>query len=329
MLNALASINELIVGLYRFGRELPMAKFQGWALARVREVIDFDSALWRAGGDSPRDAICLYGQPEQLMEEYVRDGWPAEDFVRARCAAHPGVTINMAELTTSEGWHGMPMYRRFARRYGIEWVLCTHLVDPNRTVKEVVSLWRHDALRPFTEEERLAKQLLMPHLAESLRANRRWHFAASARTPSGASAAMAVCDRGGRLHESTSAFTRALRTEWPQWTGGDLPAPLVVALENGRYRGQRIEVDAQALGDQWLISARSIGAERQLGQRELLVARMYAQGLTYRMIAAQIGVSPATVRNQLRSCFSKLGVASKLELARRLEQVGDPAPLAD
>jgi DNA-binding CsgD family transcriptional regulator len=323
MLSALASINDLIVGLYRFGRDVPMARFQNWALARAREVIDFDSALWRAGGDSPRDAICLYGQPVQLMEEYVRDGWPAKDFVRARCAAQPGITINMADLTTAPAWHRMPMYRRFARRYGIEWALCTHLVDPSRAVKEVVSLWRHDVLRPFTEDERLAKQLLMPHLAESLRANRRWHFAASAKPPGGATAAMAVCDRGGRLHESTSAFTRTVRTEWPQWTGGDLPIPLVAALDKGRFRGERIEVDVQALGDQWLLGARSIGAERQLGRRELLVARMYARGLTYRAIAARVGVSPATVRNQLRSSFRKLGVTSKLELARRLEQLGD------
>lgn len=329
MLNALASINDLIVGLYRYGRDVPMARFQAWALDRVREVIDFDSALWRAGGDLPRDSICVQGQPASLMEEYVREGWQARDFVRAQCAAHPGITVNMADMTTAEGWHRMAMYRKFARRYSIEGVLCTHLVDPNRAVKEVVSLWRHDALRPFTEAERLAKQLLMPHLAESLRANRLWHFATSTRAPGSPSAAMAVCDRGGRLHDSTSAFTRAVRAEWPQWTGANLPPPLVASFAAGRFRGERTEVEVQPLGDQWLLSARSIGAERQLGQRELQVARMYAQGLTYRAIAERLGVSPATVRNQLRSGFAKLGVSSKLELARRLERSGSDWQLSD
>lgn len=321
MTMALASINELIVGLYRYGRDVPMAGFQQWALERVREVIPFDSALWRAGGDAPPspDAICLHGQPSELMETYIRDGWHARDFLRARCAANPGTTYSITDVITLERWHALPMYRRFARRFGIEWALCTHQIEPNLRLKSVISLWRADPQQPFNDEDRAHMQLLVPHLVESMRANRLWQFLATASlSPIGSAPAMAVCDRSGRLHDCTSAFSRLLRIEWPEWAGVVLPSPLAARLGNGRFDGGRIDVDCTQLGDQWLLTARSGGAAKRLGARERQAAQLYAQGLTYRAIAERLGVAPATVRNQLRASFVKLGVSSKLELARRL-----------
>lgn len=136
---------------------------------------------------------------------------------------------------------------------------------------------------------------------------------------------MAVCDGGGRLHECSGGFHLALRAEWPDWTGPSLPAALVRQFGAGGYVGRRIDIEATAFGDQWLLAAHSRGAAKRLGQRELQAARLYARGLTYRDIAAQLGVAPATVRNQLRASFAKLGVSSKVELARRL---GDTEPMS-
>jgi len=90
---------------------------------------------------------------------------------------------------------------------------------------------------------------------------------------------------------------------------------------SGRFVGRRIDVDSTPMADQWLLTAHASGAVKQLGRRELQAARLYASGLTYRAIAAQLGVAPATVRNQLRAGFAKLGVSSKVELARRLGEI--------
>ena len=57
-------------------------------------------------------------------------------------------------------------------------------------------------------------------------------------------------------------------------------------------------------------------AERQ-------VAAMAAAGLPYKIIARQLGKSPATVRNQLHAVYQKLDVANRTALAYRLR---NPCP---
>jgi len=39
-------------------------------------------------------------------------------------------------------------------------------------------------------------------------------------------------------------------------------------------------------------------------------------------IARRVRLSPATVRNQLRSAYGKLGAGSKIDLARQLSETG-------
>jgi DNA-binding CsgD family transcriptional regulator len=49
---------------------------------------------------------------------------------------------------------------------------------------------------------------------------------------------------------------------------------------------------------------------------ELMVARLVAEGLTNREVAERLFVSPHTVNSHLRHVFSKLGITSRVELAR-------------
>jgi DNA-binding CsgD family transcriptional regulator len=51
---------------------------------------------------------------------------------------------------------------------------------------------------------------------------------------------------------------------------------------------------------------------------ELAVARLVAEGLTNREVAERLFVSPHTVNSHLRHVFAKLGINSRVELARRL-----------
>ncbi|HLB18968.1 MAG TPA: helix-turn-helix transcriptional regulator, partial [Gaiellaceae bacterium] len=49
---------------------------------------------------------------------------------------------------------------------------------------------------------------------------------------------------------------------------------------------------------------------------ELTVARLVAEGLTNREVAERLFVSPHTVNSHLRHVFAKLGINSRVELAR-------------
>jgi len=53
-----------------------------------------------------------------------------------------------------------------------------------------------------------------------------------------------------------------------------------------------------------------------LSPREAEVARLFGQGLSYKAVARALDTSPATVRHHLRQAYAKLGITSKVQMAR-------------
>jgi len=70
----------------------------------------------------------------------------------------------------------------------------------------------------------------------------------------------------------------------------------------------------------------------KLSARELMVAERYAQGETYKEIAAKLHIAPATVRNHIAATYRKLDVNNKPGLIRILStsaSKGNGLPLAE
>lgn len=53
-----------------------------------------------------------------------------------------------------------------------------------------------------------------------------------------------------------------------------------------------------------------------LSPREAEVARLFGLGLSYKEVARALDASPATVRHHLRQAYAKLGISSKVQMAR-------------
>jgi DNA-binding CsgD family transcriptional regulator len=77
---------------------------------------------------------------------------------------------------------------------------------------------------------------------------------------------------------------------------------------------QRARTEVEASGDRPRTQA--VPATDPLTPQEAHVARLAAEGLTNREIAAQLFISPSTVEYHLRKAFRKLGVKSRTQLAR-------------
>ncbi|MEM7471828.1 MAG: LuxR C-terminal-related transcriptional regulator [Pseudomonadota bacterium] len=58
-----------------------------------------------------------------------------------------------------------------------------------------------------------------------------------------------------------------------------------------------------------------------MSRRELQVARAYTSGQTYRQIADDLHIAPATVRTHINNIYRKLEVSSKIELLQRMDGV--------
>ena len=79
---------------------------------------------------------------------------------------------------------------------------------------------------------------------------------------------------------------------------------------------QRARIELEAAGEH--SRRRTTDAVTQLTPQEAQIARLVAQGSTNREIAAQLYISPSTVEYHLHKTFRKLGVRSRIELARQL-----------
>jgi DNA-binding CsgD family transcriptional regulator len=98
-----------------------------------------------------------------------------------------------------------------------------------------------------------------------------------------------------------------------------LSRSLALATELGAtWDARRVRSRLRELG----VRRRLIAAEPEtngwaaLTEAELTVARLVAEGLTNKEVADRLFVSPHTVNSHLRHVFSKLGIKSRVELAR-------------
>ena len=67
-----------------------------------------------------------------------------------------------------------------------------------------------------------------------------------------------------------------------------------------------------------------VSQTEQLSPRELEIAEGYSGGESYNDIAQRLCIAPSTVRTHLTTIYRKLGVSSKLELHKHLENSAQP-----
>ena len=136
-------------------------------------------------------------------------------------------------------------------------------------------------------------------------------------------ASLALCDRQGPVHHSSTDFNSLLCSEWPGWGGRRLPGHVLSQLLRERgshYRGKIIRLDARAAGDFLSLRARRISNVDHLSPRELEVARLFGKGCSHKEIARELNISPATVRHHLSGIYARLGVHDKAQLAHMMHR---------
>src|SRR5690606_11449751 len=84
--------------------------------------------------------------------------------------------------------------------------------------------------------------------------------------------------------------------------------------------------EAQAASELRRVPIKRRSTTRDLTEGEMCVARLAAQGLTNREIAAELFISPKTVEANLSRVYTKLGLRSRAALATWITTTATAAP---
>lgn len=318
-------VQSAVVALYGSVLRQPFERFKEETLRSLNTLLPFSSAVWGSGVHSTNTmlSLTLVDQPPEMLMAYARD-WQAQDFCRAAAVASPGRAFRHQDLGGIEHYRSTAIYQQFSRSWGMEHTLAIVHADDATDLAEIICLFRADREKAFTTEERALLEHFAPHLAAA------WGMAQTAHYQRRASTAeaigvpdpshYAIADGGGIVHAAGAAFCEATLTIMPRWKGPVLPDELL-PLAQGRQDTitlGRTEFRRHLSAHRTILTAMPVGKPMGLTPAELRAVRLYVDGLARAEIAERLGISDATVRNQLAAAYRKLQVRSRTDLIRRI-----------
>jgi DNA-binding CsgD family transcriptional regulator len=323
-MTALAA-QDIILQIYDMVLQRPLDSFKTDALAALANALPFDSAIWASGAHS-RNLILSIATPNigpDVLLDYALN-WQPHDALRSAVVARSGTALRNEDIMAEAAHRASPIYTGFCAPNAMHFTLGIALADPVTIVGELVFLFRQHSA--FADAERDLLQATAPHLFAAWRQRQSlglWNHGSSA--PPQPLAGYAVIDDGGIVHAADGAFGTAMWRAFPGWVGPVLPDRLRRLIAHGRsplrVGGQRFALRRGSDGRHLL---RALGGEVEtLTPAERRTARLFANGATHAGIAAQLGLSSATVRNQLAAAYRKLEVHSKVQLAAALAAIAD------
>lgn len=318
-----AAFNTLVLAIHDNAAVLPVVDFKAWLVAALRQHLRFDSALIGFGnvveGEANIPTFYLYNLPERVMAERepIRD----LDLVGQRASAAPGKAILVHVLEVADDPKYAPLVE-YCRRYGLMNVVCT-AIPPTAAldVQCFVSLFRAADDDVFNEDERQMHELLMPHIARGLAANRRASLQRFSMLDVDRGRVRTTADRRGHLYDADPGFIELIRAHVPTFDGKVLPEDVRAQLGRKtivRHTTSFAVFDIVPTNDMFFLSARRLIPVDALSAREREVAESFAAGLTHKEIARQLALAPATVRRHLQNVYTKLSVDTKAALIRVL-----------
>lgn len=292
---------------------------QAMIMERLQRVVPFDAGLLGGGtvenGVPSGHDVWLFQRPEAFMESWEQV--KQEDRVAVEAMRVSGTTVNVD--TEGPFFDGCDLVRSHCRTWKIAHTLCTAL--RTESLYWVMSVYREERERPFSEAERLFVELLVPHVFASARQARLGQLRRLARVSEAHGHSAAIASSEGLVVEAEPGFTELLRVEWPGWIGPQLPSELwqhMGSTPQARVRHGRLVVRADETEGVHLVHVRRSVLADELTAREREIAEAFSLGETHRDIGSRLAIAPSTVRRHLANIYEKLGISSKVELERML-----------
>lgn len=305
----LQAVSGFLLELHQASATLPMDDFQPWVYTKIAVLIPHDSGTW-TGGRGPVERPALHYSYRHNLPASMDDDWLAHREPTAGLTLHLLNSINQPSRHNRQDLIRYGGWEVFWRRYNVDNFLGVYVLEPRLALYHSLTLYRSDALGPFSATEELLFTALYPHLIAAYQFNRLRALEQPARPHA---LAHALADWGGAVHFMQSDFLSHVLREWPEWQGPDLPAPLAAlcAQRHGEYKGEQAVFAVPCARELCRLHARPRHALDELSSRERQVLALLSEGLTHKEIARDLGVAPNTVRVLTSNLYRKVQVDNK------------------
>jgi len=308
-------IDTFISRLYRSTLHIELAHFRYWALNELQSLIDFDAAIWSTGHLSTRTfhTHTLLGLPDNYPDTLLK-ALPINP-ISKMLFTHAGEPVDMAAVLADDDFYDSQIYKQVFAPHHIERILSSIHIDSRSGIYTLLTLYRSERAHVFLTHEKALYQRALYHLLN----------AASQACMLGLNASSqqkivqtAICDKHGVYHEAESGFLDLIEDYFPTQTTQVLPFP--IPDEKHKTIINTLCITAKRLGDLYRVSIRHSTPLDQLTAREQQVVDGVSQGLSFKLIAKKLGLSPSTVSNHLYRVYQKLNIGNRAELADMIQR---------
>ncbi|WED22902.1 helix-turn-helix transcriptional regulator [Vibrio sp. JC009] len=323
----LESLSGTIKNIYRIANESSLVDFKQLAYQQVINHIQTDSGIWVTRSDMNSheyiatklaDDTYLYNQPEAFMDNYQRvmTSGTEQDWVFVQLVKNQGKVIDLFDVMPEEEWLKTPSYTDHCAKFGLEQIISCMSPATENTITHLISLYRADRAKPFSEKDKQTYQLLFPHLVESFRIN----ILSSFKRPSTKlNCTRAVCDRFGFIIEAESAFYSMAENIISQ---GKIDLDFDSAQTHSQlFVDKDLHINIDFIQGAFYIEVIQ-QTQLKLTKREKQIAALVSQGLPDKSISEQLEISPSTVNNHLNNIFKKVRVKNRTALIAQLSKQG-------
>jgi DNA-binding NarL/FixJ family response regulator len=317
---------DLFIGsLYRHTSTIPLQDYRHWALQQLSGVLAFDAAVWSTGHVSTRKihTHSLIGVPESFLQSLL-DNLPLNP-ITAKIWKHIGLPVDMREVIDDEAFYQSAIYLRCFQPHGIERILSSLHIDSRSGIFTLLSVYRSDRQQPFLDTEKQMQKRLLFHLLNAASHAAIQQLTEHSREPKESRpprlTCRAICDKHGIYHEVEPAFLDLIEQRFPQGNSQMLPFSLEDLVKNGGpAEFNALHVSVAPLGDLLRIEIRPTNPLDRLTRREHEIVTHIVQGLSFKVVGKQLGLSPSTVSNHLYRIYHKLNITSRTELAELVQR---------
>jgi DNA-binding CsgD family transcriptional regulator len=305
-------VDRFVGTLYRSALSVPPESYRSWALHQWREIVPFDGAIWGSGTISrwAFHTATVVGLPEEFPR--TLEATRAINPLLPAILASLDEPVDMRSVMGDAAFFKSEIYRRCFQPFGITRVLSTGHLDLRSGLYSLLSIYRLQRDKPFTEAERVQQRRASFHLFNTASHAFFLHLMRSHQERPTEAAAAAV-DVQGLFHEVQPRFIELLDEFFPGREAETLPFALPECGDTSVLNGLCIRTEA--LAELRLVFIWPAGPLDRLTARERQIVYAVAHGLSFKQAARRIGIAPSTVANHLYRIYRKLGVVSRSQLA--------------